>query len=110
MFEFLFDGNSEMEGDSTTSVGYRLDGSVDVEFLTEKSFSFPIPLNNLGNFVFTLRALLVSFQTVIALVMCIKPSLKAIFPLTDFPRPLDRYRPFLQQCDNCVRFEPVKHL
>jgi len=31
VFEFLFDGNSEMKRDATMSVGYRLDGSVDVE-------------------------------------------------------------------------------
>jgi hypothetical protein len=60
--------------------------------LTEKSFSFPIPLNNLGNFAFTLRVLLVSFRTDIALVICIKPSLEAIFPLNRFaPSPVQIY-------------------
>jgi hypothetical protein len=32
VFEFLFDWNPEMEWNATMSVGYRLDGSIDVEF------------------------------------------------------------------------------
>jgi hypothetical protein len=91
VFEFLFDGNLEMGGIRQRVLNTGLT-DLSMWSLTEKSFSFPIPLNNLGNFAFTLRVLLVSFRTDIALVICIKPSLEAIFPLNRFaPSPVQIY-------------------